>query len=145
MRKPSRREYAVGYGRPPIYTRFAPGVSGNPRGRPRGGKNLKTDVLEEIGEKVTVREGEKSCSISKQRAIVKGVVLRAIKGEAKAVSTLVALLLRFQEGAPGEGAPVELAAEDLAILDRFAQRAVATHNAPAPASKRGKVRSPKQR
>ena len=145
MRKPSSREYAVGYGRPPIHTRFAPGVSGNPRGRPRGSKNLKTDVLEEIGEKVTVREGEMSRSISKQRAIVKAVVLRAIRGDAKAVSTLITLLLRFQEAAPGEGAPVELAAEDLAILDRFTERAVATRNATAAASKHRKARRPKQR
>lgn len=143
MRKPSRREYAVGYGRPPIHTRFAPGVSGNPRGRPRGSKNLKTDVLEEIGEKVTVREGEKSRSISKQRAVVKTVVLRALRGDAKAVSTLIGLLLRFQEAGPGEEAPIELAAEDLAILDRFAERAAANRNATAAASKHRKTRRQK--
>jgi Family of unknown function (DUF5681) len=28
--------YAVGYGRPPREHRFAPGRSGNPRGRPKG-------------------------------------------------------------------------------------------------------------
>ena len=28
--------YAVGYGRPPSHSRFRKGVSGNPRGRPRG-------------------------------------------------------------------------------------------------------------
>jgi len=144
MRRPSKREYAVGYGRPPIHTRFASGVSGNPRGRPRGSKNLKTDVLEEIGEKVTVREGEKSRPISKQRAIVKAVVLRALRGDAKAATTLIGLLLRFQEGAPGEDVPIELAAEDLAILDRFAERAVAARKATAAAaSKPRKVRHQK--
>ncbi len=140
MRKSSKSEYVVGYGCPPIHTRFAPGVSGNPQGRPRGSKNLKTDVLEEIGEKVTVREGENSRSISKQRAIVKAVVLRALRGDAKAVSTLVALLLRFQEATPGEEAPIELAAEDLAILDRFAERAVATRSASSVAPRRRKTR-----
>lgn len=143
MRKPSRREYAVGYCHPPIDTQFAPGVSGNPRGRPRGAKNLKTDVLEEITEKVTVREGEKFRSISKQRAIVKAVVLRALRGDAKAVTTLIGLLLRFQEGASGEDVPVELAAEDLAILDRFAERAVAARTITAAASKPRKARPPK--
>jgi hypothetical protein len=144
MRRPSKREYAVGYRRPPTHTRFAPGVSGNPRGRPRGSKNLKTDVLEEIGERVTVREGEKSRSISKQRAIVKAVVLRALRGDAKAVTTLIGLLLRFQESAPGEDVPIELAAEDLAILDRFAERAVASRTTTAAAAlKPRKVRHSK--
>jgi hypothetical protein len=30
------RPYTVGYGKPPVHTRFQKGVSGNPRGRPRG-------------------------------------------------------------------------------------------------------------
>ncbi len=33
----------VGYCKPPKRTRFQPGQSGNPRGRPKGTKNLKTD------------------------------------------------------------------------------------------------------
>ena len=33
-------EYKVGYGHPPIATRFQPGKSGNPRGRPKGRRTL---------------------------------------------------------------------------------------------------------
>jgi hypothetical protein len=139
MGKPSKSVYVVGYGRPPIHTRFAPGQSGNARGRPRGSKNLKADVLEEIGEKIKVREGDKPRSISKQRAVVKAVVMRALRGDAKAVSTLVALLLRFQEAAVGEEVPTELAAEDFAILDRFAARAAAAHSTPPSAPSRRKA------
>ena len=32
-------DYQVGYGKPPIETRFKSGQSGNPRGRPKGAKN----------------------------------------------------------------------------------------------------------
>ena len=32
----------VGYRNPPQHTRFKPGQSGNPRGRPRGQRNLTT-------------------------------------------------------------------------------------------------------
>jgi hypothetical protein len=42
------RDYAVGYGKPPVETRFQKGQSGNPQGRPRGTKKLVTllgDVL----------------------------------------------------------------------------------------------------
>ena len=34
--------YEIGYCRPPVATRFQPGVSGNPSGRRKGTRNLKT-------------------------------------------------------------------------------------------------------
>ena len=30
-----KRDYEIGYGKPPKQTRFKPGQSGNPRGRPK--------------------------------------------------------------------------------------------------------------
>ena len=35
-------DYAVGYKKPPLHTRFKKGQSGNPRGRPKGSKNFST-------------------------------------------------------------------------------------------------------
>ena len=35
-------QYKVGYKRPPVSTRFKPGSSGNPKGRPKGQRNFKT-------------------------------------------------------------------------------------------------------
>jgi hypothetical protein len=84
----------VGYGRPPTATRFKPGQSGNPRGRPKGTKNLLSDLREELSEKIRIREGGKERQVSKQRAFVKSLVAAAVKGDARATTALVSLCAR---------------------------------------------------
>ena len=86
--------YKVGYKRPPLQTRFQPGVSANPRGRPKGRRNLKHDLQEELSERLTVREGDRHIKITKQRAMVKSTIARAIKGDVRAQVQAYALLLR---------------------------------------------------
>ena len=44
-------ECGIGYGRPPMHTRFKPGQSGNVRGRPRGSKNLTTTIVKSLNRK----------------------------------------------------------------------------------------------
>ena len=101
--KESGAEYEVGYGKPPKHTRFQPGRSGNPRGRPKGTKNLKTDLMEELGEEILVREGEQARRVSKQRAVVKSLVMRTLKGDARAAGLLISMMMRLTD--TGEGAP----------------------------------------
>ena len=47
-KKSSDGNYFVGYCRPPEATRFKQGHSGNPKGRPKGSKNLRTLFAEEL-------------------------------------------------------------------------------------------------
>jgi hypothetical protein len=51
---------AVGYGHPPRHTRFQPGRSGNPKGRPRGTPTVGTNLQDVIRQKVAVTEGGKT-------------------------------------------------------------------------------------
>ena len=131
MTKP-KGDYAVGYGRPPQATRFKSGQSGNPKGRPKGTKNLATDLAEELGEMIHIREGERQLKVSKQRAMLKALVAKALKGDARAASLLIALVAKATEDAlaPGADAQAPLAEADRQILDDFLARAAA-REAPA--------------
>ena len=80
MPSDNKRDYAVGYGKPPRHTRFESGRSGNPKGRPRGAKNLKTLFIEALNETVIIAENGERRKISKRQAIVKQVVDKAAKG-----------------------------------------------------------------
>jgi hypothetical protein len=50
----ARPGYEVGYAKPPEATRFQRGTSGNPRGRPKGKKNLVPALNEERMKAITV-------------------------------------------------------------------------------------------
>ena len=47
----------VGYKNPPEHTRWKKGQSGNPTGRARGQRNLKTDLAAELSESDQISEG----------------------------------------------------------------------------------------
>jgi Family of unknown function (DUF5681) len=117
--KISLGEYQVGYGKPPKESRFKRGHSGNPNGRPRGMKNLKTDLIEELSERINVSEGGKPKKLSKQRALLKSLTAKAIKGDARAISVLINLMVRVLETVEADREVLAIADDDLAILDNF--------------------------
>ncbi|MDX3806107.1 MAG: DUF5681 domain-containing protein [Bosea sp. (in: a-proteobacteria)] len=118
----SSTEYRVGFGHPPLETRFKPGSSGNPRGRPKGRKELKQDLHEELSERITLREGDRTVRMTKQRALVKSTVARAIKGDARAQAKAFELLLRAFGIDQAERRTQPSAGEDEAIVAAFLER-----------------------
>ena len=81
----------VGYKRPPTHSRFKPGQSGNPKGRAKGSQNLRTIFDKIMREQVTVREGGKLRKISKAEAILRSLVLGAMRGDPKNIVTMFRL------------------------------------------------------
>ncbi len=86
-------DYGVGYGKPPVDSRFKPGKSGNPQGRPKGSKNkrpklkeerLKSIILEEAYRDISVRDGDRNVSIPMAQAIVRALAVKAAKGDLRA-------------------------------------------------------------
>jgi len=114
--------YEVGYSKPPKHTRFQPGRSGNPRGRPKGTNNLKTDLIEELDERILVREGEKTQRVSKQRAVLKTVVARSLKGDTRAMNSLLSLMLRLLDTSAESEVAEPLRDDEREILHAFEAR-----------------------
>src|SRR6266446_4029707 len=102
----------VGHKSPPKHTRFKPGQSGNPKGRPKHARNLKTEFLEELGEVIRVREGDREMKISKQRAFVKALIAAAIKGDMRATTALVSFCTRAFGNEPEDDQPQSPAPDD---------------------------------
>jgi hypothetical protein len=97
-------EYAVGNCRPPIATRFQPGRSGNPKGRPKGSKNFSILLDEELAEMVVVNENGRRKRMPKRQAFAKKLVNGALGNNSRA-SGLVLEEIRRNEGV-GEAAVV---------------------------------------
>jgi hypothetical protein len=87
----------VGYGQPPLATRFRKGQSGNPKGRPKGARNLKTLLREALNEKITVNENGKRRAITKMQAGVKQLANKVASGDVKTTLKLVDLHYRDEE------------------------------------------------
>ena len=108
--------YAVGYGKPPIHTRFQRGESGNPRGKKKGQTGLKAVVEKVFQEKVSIRTARGIRKVTKLDALVQKLMNDALTGDARAVMHIVRLAK--EAGLTQEAAAIEAASQDLTEEDR---------------------------
>lgn len=83
------KEYDVGFGKPPKDHQFKPGQSGNKKGRPKESKNTYALLNEVLNQKIAIKENSKDLKISKKTAILIQLVNKAVKGDIKAINTLL--------------------------------------------------------
>src|ERR1700736_5248771 len=73
-------------GNPPEDTKFRPGMRGNPRGRPKGSKNLSTLLKEAASDQVSATIGGKTRKISKIQATTMQLATKAAGGDNAAIA-----------------------------------------------------------
>ncbi|WP_281020125.1 DUF5681 domain-containing protein [Minwuia sp. IMCC3060] len=131
----------VGYGRPPKGSRFRPGQSGNPKGRPKGQRNFQTDVLEILNAAVRVKERGEARTLTSQQAALYRLREKALNGDARSLNRLLDLAARFNGEALVHDSDAGLAEDDQAILEQYlsSSRSQARGNAATAEDKEGQI------
>jgi predicted phage terminase large subunit-like protein len=91
--------YAVGFARPPKATRFPPGQSGNPRGRPKGARNRTSMAREALERIITVKKNGRRHRMTVREAAFLRLAEKAGAGDLKSIHYLLAL--ERNEHSPG--------------------------------------------
>lgn len=88
-------DYEIGYKKPPRDTRFRPGQSGNPRGRPRRSRNFANMLEEALHQKVRITKGSDTSRVSAYEAMAYKLVEDALKGGPREVAKLLSFVDQF--------------------------------------------------
>jgi Family of unknown function (DUF5681) len=124
------RDYEVGYGRPPVVTRFQVGGVGNPKGRPKETKTVGQIIQAALMTRVKIEENGRIRFATAQEVIIRNLVHAAARRDTRAIHTLFALRDRYQDSLETMLDPSQLDVDDRKIIDEY----FATFNTKAPYS-----------
>lgn len=115
----SKKDYSVGYGRPPESGRFRPGTSGNPKGRKKGARSISDQLERLLFSKIQVAENGVTKYLSYQEIILRKLVNNAAKGDIKSMECILRLRNLHQEQIDSGMNSATDPADDQAILMDF--------------------------
>jgi hypothetical protein len=112
----------VGYAKPPTRTRFQKGFSGNPRGRPKGARNLATVLERTLKERVVINENGMRKTITKLEAAIKQLANKAASGDFQAMRLLATLAGSVEVGAAERRNRPDLSEADEKLVVRMLEK-----------------------
>jgi hypothetical protein len=117
--KRDQRDYEIGFGRPPKATRFKPGESGNPRGRPKGSRPVGAVLQEVLRQRIPVTENGRTRRLPALEVMLRRLANEAMRSEPSAVKLMLSLVDRYAEAPEATLSVDEVLAEDQAIIARY--------------------------
>jgi Family of unknown function (DUF5681) len=129
-----KRDYEIGYGRPPVATRFRLGGVGNPKGRPKRAKTVGRIIQDAMMTPVRIEVNGKPKTMTAQEVIIRNLVRSAARGDTKAIQALFGLKARYQDSAETTLMPSDLEANDRKIIEDYLAKvsAIGTGETPQP-------------
>ncbi|RED16658.1 DUF5681 domain-containing protein [Parasphingopyxis lamellibrachiae] len=112
----------IGYCKPPKHSRWKKGQSGNPRGRPKGSRGLKTDLHAELVSRMEIQMNGKRVSGTKQQLMLKTLTARAAAGDVRSIKALIDLVMQIFGPEDRGGDRKMLSAQDRQIFDELLGR-----------------------
>ncbi|MDG4886809.1 DUF5681 domain-containing protein [Mesorhizobium sp. WSM4887] len=109
--------YEVGYGKPPSEHRFAKGQSGNPKGRPKGKKNIDTMLRETLLATIPIQINGKTTNVTALEAIVLKLRNNAIAGDFRSAVQAIQLGMRALQPEETESSAVASPLDQNAMMD----------------------------
>jgi hypothetical protein len=90
-------DYEIGYGKPPRNGRFKPGVSGNPKGRPKRGPLVAEEIISRVlNAPMTYHDRGRAKIATRQELVIKQLVDRAVAGDPLAAEDVLKFRMHAQ-------------------------------------------------
>lgn len=115
-------DYEIGYGKPPLGTRFQPGRSGNPNGRRKGTKSVSSQLSTILQRMVPVTENGREKKMPLQEVMLNSIANKAAKGDLKSVQFLLDIQDRYRDSDAQTIEQSDLMPDDLQIIADFVSR-----------------------
>jgi hypothetical protein len=111
--------YAVGYKRPPVATRFRAGGVGNKKGRPKKQKTVGQIIEEGLTTRMRIKKKGRSETKTALEHIIENLIEAAACGDMRAINASFALLHRYRDSPETTLKMAELAQQDKELLAMY--------------------------
>lgn len=122
--KAAKQDYGVGFGKPPTTSRFEPGTSGNPSGRPRGARSLRTIVHDAMAQAVTVNINGAPTRMTAKEAVAQRLVVQALTGKTQDAALFLQLIKQLLPEEFVAEVSDELSEDEATLMERAMNKAL---------------------